>query len=177
MRHRLFLLVGFGIQRLLPAPQRLHEPAAGPARQLAALFDAHPRQQIYTSLGGNSPQARVNAAADQIARGEVRLALIAGAEAMQGLRLNRKAGRELPWTKAGSPAEVVGDNRWGSNEVEQRHHAHLPIHIYPLFENALRAQRGWSLARHSEHIGRLYDGFAAIARDNPQRRKHLGLLW
>jgi acetyl-CoA C-acetyltransferase len=138
-----------------------------PAGQLASLLDAHPRQQIYTSLGGNSPQARVNATADQIARGEVRLALIAGAEAMQGLRLNRKAGHEPPWAKASSPAEVFGDNRWGSNDVEQRHHAHLPIHIYPLFENALRAQRGWSLAKHREHIGRLYEGFSAIARDNP----------
>jgi acetyl-CoA C-acetyltransferase len=138
-----------------------------PAGQLASILDAHPRQQIYTSLGGNSPQAQVNAAAEQIARGEIRLALIAGAEAMQGLRLNRKAGRELPWSKASSPPEVVGDNRWGSNQVEQRHHAHLPIRIYPLFENALRARRGWSLARHRQQIGQLYESFAAIAQDNP----------
>jgi acetyl-CoA C-acetyltransferase len=62
---------------------------------------------------------------------------------------------------------VVGDNRWGSNEVEQRHQAHLPIRIYPLFENALRAHRGWSLARHRQHLGQLYEGFAAIARNNP----------
>lgn len=138
-----------------------------PAGQLASLLGAHPRQEIYTSLGGNSPQARVNAVADQIARGEIQIALIAGAEAMYGLRLNRKAGREVRWTKAASPPEVAGDNRWGSNEVEQRHHAHLPIRIYPLFENALRAHRGWSLAEHREHLGRLYEGFASIARDNP----------
>jgi acetyl-CoA C-acetyltransferase len=87
---------------------------------------------------------------------------------MNGLRLNRKAGRQVPWRKASSPAAVVGDNRWGSNEVEQRHQAHLPIRIYPMFENALRAHRGWSLDRHRQHLGRLYEGFAAIARGNPE---------
>lgn len=138
-----------------------------PAGQLASLLGARPRERIYTSLGGNSPQARVNAVADQIGRGEIHVALIAGAEAMYGLKLTRKAGREVRWPKATSPPEVVGDNRWGSNDVEQRHHAHLPIRIYPLFENALRARRGWSLAEHREHVGRLYEGFASIARDNP----------
>jgi acetyl-CoA C-acetyltransferase len=138
-----------------------------PAGQLASRLDARPRHQVYTSLGGNSPQARVNAVADQIARGEIRIALIAGAEAMYGLRLNRKAGRQVTWKKGSSPPQVVGDNRWGSNEIEQRHQAHLPIRIYPLFENALRAHRGWSMARHRQRLGKLYEGFAAIARDNP----------
>ena len=46
-------------------------------------------------MGGNSPQWRVNETAARIARGEVRLALIAGAEAMHGLQLARKAGVKL----------------------------------------------------------------------------------
>src|SRR5262245_25596860 len=52
-----------------------------PAGQLAELLGAHPQRKIYTSLGGNTPQLQVNETADRIAAGEVRLALIAGAEA------------------------------------------------------------------------------------------------
>jgi acetyl-CoA C-acetyltransferase len=61
----------------------------------------------------------------------------------------------------------VGDSRWGNNPVEQRHHLQMPTNVYPLFENALRASRGWSLERHREHLAQLCAGMAAVARDNP----------
>ena len=139
---------------------------ADPAGFLAARLAMSPRDRVYTSMGGNSPQWRVNETADRIARGEVRLALIAGAEAMHGLQLARRAGVQLEWAEAGTP-EMVGDNRWGNNPDEQRHHAQLPTNVYPLFENALRAHRGWSIAHHRAYLGELCGGMAAVARDNP----------
>jgi acetyl-CoA acetyltransferase len=125
-----------------------------------------PRQSWYTALGGNSPQWRVNETAGRIARGEVRLALIAGAEAVAGLQMARKAGVKLAWADEGSPA-TVGENRWGNNETEQHHHAQMPTSVYPLFENALRAHRGWSIERHRAHLGALCARLAAVAKDNP----------
>jgi len=139
---------------------------ADPAGFLAERLGCTPRRTIYTAMGGNSPQWRVNETAERIARGEVRLALIAGAEAMAGLALARKAGVKLTWAAEGHP-EMVGDSRWGNNEVEQRHHAQMPTAVYPLFENALRAARGWSIARHREYLGQLCAGLAAVAKDNP----------
>src|SRR5215470_19337143 len=65
---------------------------ADPPGQLAARLGMQPSDRVYTSMGGNSPQWRVNETADRIARGDVRLALIAGAEAMHGLQLVRRAG-------------------------------------------------------------------------------------
>jgi acetyl-CoA C-acetyltransferase len=117
-------------------------------------------------MGGNSPQWRVNETADRIARGEVRLAIIAGAEAMHGLQMAHRAGVQLDWAQAGTP-ETVGDGRWGNNALEQRHHAQLPTNVYPLFENALRAKRGWSIERHAAHLAQLCARMATVAHDNP----------
>jgi len=139
---------------------------ADPPRFLAERLGMTPRQSWYTALGGNSPQWRVNETAARIARGEVRLALIAGAEAVAGLQMARKAGVKLAWADEGSPA-TVGENRWGNNETEQHHHAQMPTSVYPLFENALRAHRGWSIERHRAHLGALCARLAAIAKDNP----------
>lgn len=139
---------------------------ADPAGFLAERLGIAPRRRWYTALGGNSPQWRINETAARIARGEVRLALIAGAEAMGGLQMARKAGVKLAWAAEGSPA-TVGEARWGNNEAEQHHHALMPTAVYPLFENALRAHRGWSIARHRAHLGALCAGLAAVARDNP----------
>ena len=139
---------------------------ADPTGFLAARLGITAADRVYTSMGGNSPQWRVNETAERIARGEARLALIAGAEAMYGLQLARRAGAKLDWAEAGAPA-VVGDNRWGNNDVEQRHHAQMPTNVYPLFENALRARRNWSIERHRSHLARLCARMAAVARDNP----------
>ena len=139
---------------------------ADPPGFLAARLGMHPRERVYTSMGGNSPQWRINETADRIARGEVRLALLAGAETMHGLQLARRAGVKLDWAEAGTP-EMVGDNRWGNNDVEQRHHALMPTNVYPLFENALRAHRGWSIAHHRDYLAALCARMAAVARDNP----------
>jgi acetyl-CoA C-acetyltransferase len=43
----------------------------------------------------------------------------------------------------------------------------MPIQIYPLFETALRAQAGRSVADHQIHISELYARFSAVAATNP----------
>ena len=43
----------------------------------------------------------------------------------------------------------------------------LPIHAYPLFENALRAANGWSLPEHAARIGGLWSRFSQVAAANP----------
>lgn len=139
---------------------------ADPTAFLAERLGLTPRDRWYTAIGGNSPQWRVNETAARIARGEVRLALIAGAEAVAGLQLARKAGVALDWAAEGSPA-TIGEARWGNNATEQQHHALMPTAVYPLFENALRHHRGWTIERHRAHLGALCERLAAVARDNP----------
>ncbi len=141
-------------------------PSADPPADLAARLGAQPSDAIYTTIGGNTPQSLVNETAERIARGDVRLALLAGADSIHSLRMARKLGEQLSWPERGQPATNWGDERPGSNEMEGRHGATMPIHFYPFFENALRAQQGHSIEDHQRHIGELYARFAAVARDN-----------
>jgi len=145
----------------------ISHPYADPAAQLARRLGCNPAEQMSTSMGGNSPQWRVNETADRIARGEIALALIAGAEAFHSLKIARREGLQLKWGPTGDPGVVAGDARNGSNHLEKAHKAHLPIRIYPLFENALRATRGLTIDEHIASIGRLCSDLSRVAARNP----------
>jgi acetyl-CoA C-acetyltransferase len=43
----------------------------------------------------------------------------------------------------------------------------MPIEIYPLFENALRASEGWSVDEHRDRLAELWSWFSAVAATNP----------
>lgn len=134
---------------------------------LAERVGARPAHTVYTGVGGETPQRLVNETAERIARGESRIALLAGAEVMHSFRLARARGVRLPWTPRGAPLRVAGDMRPGNSETEARHGATVPIRIYPLFENALRAHLGLTLEEHRQRLGRLCARFSAVAADNP----------
>ncbi len=133
---------------------------------LAARTGARPAHKLYSSIGGETPQRLVNETAAAIAAGRVRLALLAGAEALESRRLARRANARLPWPVRGNPEQVAGDQRPGFAEVEARHGATLPSRVYPLFENAIRAHAGRSIPEHQQHLGRLCARFAAVAAGN-----------
>lgn len=142
-------------------------PYADAPGLLAERLGAQPAHTLYSSIGGETPQRLVNETAERIARGETRLALLAGAEAMHSFRLARARGVHLPWTPRAAPRSMVGDMRPGTNEIESRHGATVPIRIYPLFENALRAHLGLSIEEHRQRLGRLCARLSAAVADNP----------
>jgi acetyl-CoA C-acetyltransferase len=145
----------------------ISHPYADPAAQLAQRLGCSPSERMSTSMGGNSPQWRVNETAERICRGEVSVAVIAGAEAFHSLKIARRDGVQLDWGPTGDPGRVVGDVRGGSNDIEKAHKVHLPIRIYPLFENALRAARGLTIDQHTASIGKLCAGLSRVAAANP----------
>lgn len=51
-------------------------------------------------------------------------------------------------------------------DIGTRHHVGLPVHVYPMYENALRAKRGQSL--HDNHLEstELYADFEGISSEN-----------
>jgi len=143
---------------------RCSNPPAAVARRFAVM----PRRLQYTSPGGNMPQYMVNRTAEEIAKGEVELALIAGGEALRTMRGARKAGIQIDWNEdAEGDYEEIGDMRPGVNDYEMRHGMRAPIFNYPLFENAIRVHRGRSMDDHMRAIGRLMAGFARVAHGNP----------
>lgn len=134
---------------------------------LAERVGANPGHKLYSAIGGETPQRLINETAQAIVEGRIRLALIAGAEAMASRRLARKLGEKLPWPVLGPPQSMAGDNRNGFSEVEARHGATMPVRVYPLFENAIRAHLGHGIEEHQQRLGRLCARFSEVAARNP----------
>jgi acetyl-CoA C-acetyltransferase len=135
---------------------------------LAERLGAHPAHAIYTGVGGNTPQAVVNHFADRIAAGELRFALLTGAEVVRTVMRAQRAGLQLPWTTGGDGTpESFGDKKMGTSDHEMSHGLQLPTSVYPLFENALRHHQGLTLTAHREGLGELCGRFSAVAARNP----------
>ena len=135
---------------------------------LASRLGITPARKISTTFGGNTPQYLVNYFAREIAAGKIRAALIVGAEAIYTARHAAKSGG-VKWNMAqgAGEAEVLGDPRMGTNAYEERYGAKLPIQIYPMFENAYRARKGWTIGAHRERFGTLCSSMTRIATANP----------
>ncbi len=149
-----------------------------PPAAVAGRLGAARARLLYTHPGGNMPQYMVNQTAEEIAAGEIDLALIAGGEALRTMRGARKAGIEIDWREDapdgyGDYVEV-GDPRVGVNEYEERHEMRAPIMIYPMVENGIRAHRGRSVPEHQQAMGRLLAGFAKVAAANPLAARREG---
>lgn len=144
---------------------------ADPGRLVAELLGATPRHTAYTHAGGQSPQQLLTRSAADIQEGRADLVLIGGAEAWRTrAAIRRETGERPPWTAqpAGlEPSETIGGplDMGGPAEVEAG--LVMPVAVYPLFENALRAAAGRGIAEHGRAIAGLWAGFSAVAESNP----------
>jgi acetyl-CoA C-acetyltransferase len=151
-------------------------PAVNPALLVAARLGfaegEEPAELMVSSIGGNNPQALMHQACLAISRGELDVVLTTGAEAMYARALARR-DPDRPWLEWASqpegtpPAAVFGVDKPGATELEMQRGAVLPVHAYPLFENALRAANGWTLQEHRARIGALWSRFSEVAAGNP----------
>ncbi|HUY86483.1 MAG TPA: acetyl-CoA acetyltransferase [Acidimicrobiales bacterium] len=131
------------------------------------------KESILTTTGGNSPQMLVNRAASAIAAGELDAALIVGAEAVYSRLLQSKAVPPVhgKWTRrddeTAGPAIQLGEETQGNHQAEMARSMVVPIQVYPVFENALRAALGRSLPEHRSTIAHLWAQFSEVAASNP----------
>lgn len=138
------------------------------ARLLADAVGARPRTEIVTALGGESPLLLVNHLAREIGAGRIRAALVAGSNNIRTLQRARKAGLRLAWPTGGDGDPTrIGVDKPGTSPEEQRYGVTMPVVVYPLFENALRAKRGLDLATHRACMGALMSRFTRVAAANP----------
>ena len=147
-------------------------PALLVAERLGFGEGEEPAQLMVSAVGGNAPQAIMHDACRAISRGDLDVVLITGAEAMYARALARRdpARPWLSWASqpAGTPPPVLfGVEKPGASDLEMNRGVLLPVHAYPLFENALRAAHGWSLDEHAARIGALWSRFSRVAAGNP----------
>lgn len=135
---------------------------------LAAALGVAPARRITTSIGGNSPGLLVNRLAREIAAGRCEAALVCGCDVFFSMLHAHERGVKLAWPTGGEGrSELVGEDPPPLSEVERRHGMVAPATVYPLFENAWRARRGWSLEEHRRRLGALLAPMTEVAAANP----------
>ncbi len=139
-----------------------------PAGFIANKLGSPGAELIGTPFGGNSVQGLVNRSALDILAGKNSMVLLTGAEAGHTQAKLQKIGREMTYTKtAGSYDEMLDAEVPMSGKPEIARGIQSPLQMYPIFENAIRYQRGESISEHVARISELWAGFSAVAQENP----------
>jgi acetyl-CoA C-acetyltransferase len=141
-----------------------------PALAVAERLGVTPRRLASTVVGGNLVGVVVARAAAQIQAGELDVVAVCGGEATRTRSRLRKEGVEPSWTVQGDDVplpERIGLDRPLVSDLESQRGVRLPVHVYPLFEVALRARLGLRVDAHRQRIGRLWSAFSEVAAGNP----------
>ena len=160
------------IRVVAPLGWRTVNPALSVARRLGFAEGKEPAQLVLSAVGGNTPQAMMHDACTAISQGELDVVLVTGAEAMYARALARRGASpvRLDWSSQPDDTQaplLFGMDKAGASELEMQRGVLLPVHAYPLFENALRGANGWSLEEHAARIGALWSRFSEVAAGNP----------
>jgi hypothetical protein len=137
------------------------------ARRMCDRLGINPARAEYSVVGGETPTTRIHEAALRIMNGNSMVAVVAGGEAANAVAKAKAAGIELPWTPpAASPENpiVASDH---VTPLAVRHGIAMPVHIYPLYENATTAAWGLTPAQALAESGAAYAAISAVAAANP----------
>jgi acetyl-CoA C-acetyltransferase len=169
---------GDGGRRLLELAQSIRVivplswPYTNPGVLVSKRLGIEPDELALTVIGGNSPQTVVNHTALQIAAGELDVALVCGAECI----FTRRAARRDPdhpvlaWTtqfEDTAPPVMLGTDGVPVNDIEAARGLDRPLRVFPLFENALRAEAGETIDEHQRAVSDLWARFSSVATTNP----------
>jgi len=162
------LLAAVGSLRTI---SELSWPYRNPALAVAERLGVMPPHLASTVVGGNLVGVTVARAAAQIQAGELDVVAVCGGEAARSRSRLRAEGREPAWTV--QPDDVPEPERIGLDRplvsaLEVERGVRLPVHVYPLFEVALRARLGLGVDDHRRRLGRLWSAFSEVAATNPE---------
>jgi len=143
-----------------------------PGSLVATRIGAQPKRTWYTVASGNAPQSLLNRAAQDIRDGVADLVVIGGAEAWRTRTATRRADAHArpEWTlepENAAPSWTLGDDTPLLCANEMARGVMMPVQIYPLFESAIRAAAGRTIAEHDVHLSELWSRFSAVAARNP----------
>lgn len=130
---------------------------------LAERFPGIRRAPQFVAGHGNTPLLLLSRAANRIAAGDAQLCAIAGAEAYRTEK--RLAARAVG--SAHNPDTMQQALAQRTSAAALRYGLVSPIEIYPLFENAMRAAWGLTLAQAQEESARIWSEFSKVAAANP----------
>lgn len=133
---------------------------------IAADTGLEPSRAMESVVGGEKPIRLLGEAAERIAAGQDRAAIICGGEAMRTRAHAAKNGTKLDWGPAdpgarpSSPLDYV-------TEQAARHGLTQPVNVYPLYENATRRTWMQTLAEGQAESAALWRLYSLAAAENP----------
>jgi acetyl-CoA C-acetyltransferase len=137
----------------------------------AAVIEAaslSPKRTIYSTAGGEQPQSLVNELSEDIARGDIRMAMITGGEALATLKTALKKQLALDWSsEADADIEERGTQTDFISKYEMVNGMGLPPQTYAAMEQALRARLGMSRVQYLDYMGGICAGLCKTAQQNP----------
>ena len=145
----------------------LKNPFEGLSRELNFI----PTEKGYTGIGATAPQWFVNRAAERIYQGSSELVLICGAEAFYThsklLSLHEAMLNFFIENRSRVHSSYVGDMRVPFSVLEEQYGLVMPLTMYSLMENALRAHWNMSIEDHFLELCSFCAQFSEIASRNP----------
>lgn len=143
-------------------------PYKNPARAVAEAVGTPNAETVLTPYGGNFVQTTVNYSCLDIQSGKHEIILITGGECGNSKAKAQRQGIRAEWSELpGTPDRMLGEDKPMFDPFEMQIGLRAPIQWYPIFETALRAQRGEALDAHMKRISELWAGFSRVAAGNP----------
>ncbi|HMP46374.1 MAG TPA: acetyl-CoA acetyltransferase, partial [Sphingopyxis sp.] len=131
---------------------------------LAAAIGASPAINYQSAAPhGDTPVRLLNEAANRIGAGEVKLAAVAGGEALR-TAAGRAAKAASGEDKSYNAVRQVATRR--EPNYAQKHGLSAPVDVYPLYENATRAAWGESLGDAQFESAEIWSRFSEVAAAN-----------
>jgi acetyl-CoA C-acetyltransferase len=137
-----------------------------PSRRLADRLGIEPSDRRYSGIGGTTPQLLVGEAARAIGAGDLDLALVVGAEALDTRKRLKRRGARPDWsfpetTRSPFPFEAP------FHPAELAHDVFQAYVTFALWDVARRAHLGLTPAEHRASLGELFSPMTAVAARNP----------
>jgi acetyl-CoA C-acetyltransferase len=149
----------------------LSKSLKNPCEKLSEELGCTPAETGYTGIGATAPQWFVNRVAERICKGSPELALICGAEAFythgKALSLYEAMLDFYAENRSRVRSSYVGDIRVPYNVLEEQYGLVMPLTMYSLMENALRAHWNMSLDDHFRDLCSFCARSSQIASRNP----------
>src|SRR5712672_1052694 len=139
-----------------------------PEQLLAARLGIKPSHCFYGPVGGESPIRYLHEAAQRIARGETKVAVVCGAEAQSTATKAERAKVTLPWTAFAHDVEEPKRGAAFQKPMAVALGVFRPITVYPLYEAATSAHWGQTPREALAESGELWSRYSEVAAGNPQ---------
>jgi acetyl-CoA C-acetyltransferase len=141
-------------------------PYDDPVGRLAEALKIEPAHRLYSGIGGTTPQVLVQQTARSMLAGDLDVAVITGAEALETVRQAKKAGERLAWSHR-DPEKKPFPFEAPFHPAEVAHNVFQAWLTFPVFDIARRARLDVPPTEYREQLGRLMAPLCEVAAANP----------